>query len=174
MSVVQSMMLRRVFAMPRSHRVFMLMFHTTMFVTIAAFMSAINPFASVVLGALPLLVVVYDLACIAVGTYVAQGYLAVHPVSWNYAGDDTQRYVQWLTDTMYRNDYEVATLVQYAIVATGFLLTVLLAPVAACVIAVLCCMGLRKFAMLCGPLVVGERTAASARESVHVIQHAFD
>lgn len=172
--VAHSMVLRRIFAVPRSHRVFMMMFHTTMFVTITGFTLAINPFASVVLGVLPLMVVVYDLVCIVVGTYVAQGYLAVHPVSWNYAGDNTQRYVQWLTETMYRNDYEAATLAQYAIVAMGFLLTVFLAPVASCIIAVLCYMSLRKFAMMCGPLVVGERTATSVRESVHAIQYAFE
>ena len=127
-----------------------------------------------VLGMLPLVCLMYDLGCIALGMYVAHGYLAVYPVSWNYAGDHTQRYVQWLTDTVCRDNYEIATLAQYAIVGTGFLLVAPFAPVAACVIAVLCCVGLRKFAMMCGSLVVGERTATSVRESVHVIQNTVD
>ena len=147
-----------IFSVSRAERLERAMVFTTGVVCMAAIvvmLYGVNLFALAFQMSLPGVVVLYQLGCAAVGTYIAQSYLAVHPVSYGYSGEKTHARAQWLASTVDDEEYTMLCGMQYFAVAVVTGMAMMVVPVRALIGAVVCCVIVRVITKQYAPWVMG-------------------
>ena len=155
---IQQQAVRIIFSVSRAERIEHAMVFTTGVVCMAAIaimLYGVNLFALAFQMSLPGVVVLYQLGCAAVGTYIAQSYLAVYPVSAGYSGAQTHARAQWLAAMVDDEEFTMLCGMQYFAVAVVSLMAAIVVPVRALIGAVVCCVIVRAITKQYAPWVIG-------------------
>lgn len=155
---IQQKVVDVIFSVSRAERLERAMVFTTGVVCMAAIaimLYGVNLFALAFQMSLPGVVVLYQLGCAVVGTYIAQSYLAVHPVSAGYSGAQTHARAQWLAAMVDDEEYTMLCGMQYFAVAVVSLMAAIVVPVRALIGAVVCCIIVRAITKQYAPWVTG-------------------
>lgn len=155
---IQQKVVDVIFSVSRAERLERAMVFTTGVVCMAAIaimLYGVNLFALAFQMSLPGVVVLYQLGCVAVGTYIAQSYLAVYPVSAGYSGAQTHARAQWLAAMADDEEYTMLCGMQYFAVAVVSLMAAVVVPVRALIGAVVCCVIVRAITKQHAPWVTG-------------------
>lgn len=157
---VQQKAVEIVFSVSRAERMLRAAVFTTGVVCMAAIvimLYGVNLFALAFQMSLPGVVVLYQLGCVAVGAYIAQSYLTVHPVSYGYSGAQTHARAQWLAATVDDEEYTMLCGMQYFAVAAVCSMAMIVVPLRAVIAAVVCCAIVRVITKWYAPWVMGHR-----------------
>ena len=165
-----------IFSVSRAERLERAMVFTTGVVCMAAIvimLHGLNLFALAFQMSLPGVVVLYQLGCAAVGTYIAQSYLAVHPVSAGYSGAQTQARAQWLAAMVDDEEYTTLCGMQYFAVAVVSLMAAIVVPVRALIGAAVCCVIVRAITKQYAPWVTGVQLRDDMRSQIRYMREVL-